>query len=211
MLRCAVLKWISNKNSKNNLNNILDSKQDDSQGFTLAEMLVTVIVAGVLAAVTIPSFVGLLNKNQVQESTDIIQTALKEVQKEAMAKSINCELRIDGAARTVQAFSFIINSTSNIVYPSTVPANCLTSSYSLGSNVSIYTNSTPTTQIRVRYSYKGNVTADTIGTEAVVVLSGTSSNEKKCVIVPNGVGIVRTGTYTGSNSTALASSCSSAN
>jgi prepilin-type N-terminal cleavage/methylation domain-containing protein len=211
MLRYVVLNHIFNRNFNNNYKN----KPDNNEGFTLTEMLVTAIVVGVLAAVTIPNFLGLMSKNQVQESADTIATALRDIQKEAMAKSINCELRVDGTNRTIAAFSFTatyVGSTETISYPSTVSGNCLTSSYSLRNNINLITNGTPTSQIKIRYSYKGNATSETTNTDAVIVVSSTSSPEKKCVIVPDGIGIIRTGIYSSTSAnSAEPSSCSTSN
>ncbi len=217
MLRYVVLNRIFHKNFNKNLKKI----SNNNRGFTLTEMLVTAIVTGVLAAVTIPNFLGLMSKNQVQESADVIATALRDVQKEAMAKSINCELRVDGTNRTIAAFSFTatyVGSTETISYPSSVSSSCLTSSYSLRNSINLTTNGTSTSQIKIRYSYKGNATSETVDTDsddipepAVIVVSGTNSVEKKCVIVPDGVGLIRAGTYNGLANTANLSSCASNN
>jgi prepilin-type N-terminal cleavage/methylation domain-containing protein len=213
MLRYVVLKHIFNKN--------YDRKLEDDRGFTLAEMLVTVIVGGILMAVTIPSFVGMMSQNQTQESADIIEAALKEVQKEAMAKSINCELNINSMTRKITASAFnvtIVGSIETISYVSGSAYNCLGTSYTLKSNTNLTTNGSPASEIKIRYSYKGNATSETVDTDgdsipdpATIVITTTNNSnlEKKCVVVPDGVGIVQAGTYEGAANTAAPSNCKS--
>jgi prepilin-type N-terminal cleavage/methylation domain-containing protein len=203
MFRYVVLNRIFNKK--------LQKISDNNRGFTLAEMLVTAIVAGVLAAVTIPNFLGLMSKNQVQESADIIATALRDIQKEAMAKSINCELTVNGTTRTITASAFTASYVGSTEYITLATGNCLNTTYSLNNTISLTTNGMLTSQMKVRYSYKGNATSETTNTDAVIVVSGTNSPEKKCVIVPDGVGLIRAGTYNGLASTANSSSCVSNN
>jgi prepilin-type N-terminal cleavage/methylation domain-containing protein len=207
MLRYVVLKQIFNKNS--------------DRGFTLTEMLVTFVVTGILLAVTVPSFVGMMSQNQTQESVDIIESALKEVQKEAMAKSINCELSINGTTRNITASAFnvdIVGSTETISYVSGTAYNCLKTSHTLKSSTNLRTNGSSASTIKIRYSYKGNATSETVDTDGdgipdpatiVITTTNNSNPEKKCLVVPDGVGIVRMGTYTGAANTAASSDCES--
>ena len=39
-----------------------------NSGFTLIEMLATIVIIGVIAAIAAPNFLGLLNRNRVNEA-----------------------------------------------------------------------------------------------------------------------------------------------
>jgi prepilin-type N-terminal cleavage/methylation domain-containing protein len=190
-----------------------DDRADDNRGFTLIEILIVAIVAGILAAVAIPSFVGLMNQNKVDESIDILEAALRDVHKESMAKSINCELTINksstSSATSFQAVSFTMSGSTMTLAGTT--GQCMNSVYTLDSNIDLLTNSTPNSQLKIRYSFKGSTSMDLNGTDnsAIFVVSDRSGGDRKCIIIPRGIGIIRTGIYRGAANTAIPDSCES--
>ena len=72
-------------------------------GFTLIETIVTVIIAGILAAVAAPNFYGLYKSNQVTEGIASIENALKEAQKIAIRESKKCTLTINAGTKSITA------------------------------------------------------------------------------------------------------------
>lgn len=165
--------------------------QTKDNGFTLTEMIITVIVAGVLAAITLPSLVGLLNRNQVNEAQRQVETALKDAQRQAIRRGRSCRVTINTTANTISS-----------------PDNgCLLSQRDVdegtlvgGDKVSLKANSNTLT---ISFTHKGTTTS-----QDVIVIDSSLTDAKKCVAIADGIGTVRTGTYTGNvNSTLNRSFC----
>lgn len=166
----------------NALRHIHSLKKNKNGGFTLIEMLATVLVAGILIALTAPSFATWYKNKQAQDGLDQLEGALKEAQRQAIRKSQSCSVQ------------FTANTGSSITSPT---QGCLLSDRELSDQVSVATNlsGTPPT---IAFSYKGNTT-----TSATIVISPADggSGEKRCLVISNGLGIIRTGEYSATAST----------
>ena len=138
-------------------------------GFTLIEMITVVIIVGVIAAIAAPNFLGLLNRNRVNEAVRQIEGAVKEAQRQAVKDSSSCTVNVTSATRTVSG-------------------GCLLSNRVLDDNVTIDSDHT------ITFSGKGNTTSAT-----TIVVSNTESNIQRCLFVSSGLGLVRDGDYDGTN------------
>ena len=154
--------------------------QIKDNGFTLTEMLVTLIVAGILAAISAPSLVGLLNRNQINEAQRQVESAIKEAQRQAIRRGRSCSVVINTASKTI----------------SSPDSGCLLSQRDVGENtlvggdkVSLKANSSPLT---INFTNKGVTDSN-----AVIVIESTLNNTKKCVAIAGTLGSVKTGIYTG--------------
>lgn len=151
-------------------------------GFTLFEMLATVIVVGVIAAVAAPNLIGLLNRNRVNEAITQIEGAIKEAQKQAVRDGSSCTITINNSSDG--------NDTDN-----GISGGCLLSDRSLDDRIDF--NSSRTT---LTFSGKGNITIDPangLPTPVFVVFMSNGTNQQKCLVIENSLGIVRTGDYLG--------------
>lgn len=153
------------------------------RGFTLLEMLVTIIIAGVLAAITAPSLVGLLNRNQVKEAQRQVASALKEAQRQAIRRGKSCTVTIDTTTKNISSTDGCLISQRE------VGASTLVG----GDKISLKASSNPLT---IAFSHKGTTSSD-----AVIVIDSSFSSDKKCVAIADGLGTVRTGNYTGNVAT----------
>lgn len=150
---------------------LLSNARSNNQGFTLIETLTVIIIIGILSAIAAPGLLGMLNRNKVNSALDEVQGALREAQREAMRKSQSCTLTLDSTN-------------------SKVTGSCLvTGSRTLPSGVALKTNLTSST---VTFSFRGNTNSS--GT-IVLYKSDDSNQQKKCLFVFNGLGIMRTGNY----------------
>ena len=161
-------------------------------GFTLIEMIVTVIIVGVIAAIASPNLLGLLNRNRVNEAMRQIEGALKEAQKQAIRSGRQCTINIDTTSK------MITNPTSASV------DGCLSSIRVLDDSVQLNSSRTSIT-----YSGKGNITIDGSNPTPVLVVSIPNGTDKQsCVVIQNALGSSRTGDYSGTiPSTPLPANC----
>ena len=149
------------------------------RGVTLTEMLLAVIVVVILAAVTAPSLIGLLNQNRVKDGFVQLKGAIKESQRLAMRRGRRCKIRLDTTDREVN------------ISPPDAKSNytgCLLSERKLPDRVLFKTNSHP----NIVFSAKGN----TNSAKTIVVYSPNTQTQR-CLVISLGLGIMRSGNYTG--------------
>lgn len=160
----------------------------NDQGFTLIELVVVLFIVGILAAIAIPNFINFFYRMKVNSSLEQLLGAIKETQRLAMRKGKRCQINI--------------NPTNNLV--TATPNSCLLKDRKIDDNIKIRTNLAGTPP-NIYFSHKGNTTK--MGT---IVLSASNTNIQKCFVISLGLGIMRTGEYTGSKSgSILPSDCDS--
>lgn len=165
----------------------LFNARNESQGFTLIETLIIVIIIGILSAIAAPSFLALLNRSKVDDALNQVRGALQECQREAIRKS--------------KSYSVTLDTTNN-----KVTGSCLvTGARTMPNGVAMATDigGTPPS---IQFSFRGNTTvtlpAGVDHAKVVLYMSDGSTQEKKCFATSNGIGIMRTGKYSGSTSSA---------
>lgn len=151
-------------------------KQKSDRGFTLLELIVALFIFGIITAIAAPNFIGLLNRTRVDASLEKLVGAIKETQRQAMRLSQRCRINIDPNTNMLTA----------------TPNDCLLNAREIDKNVDIRTNIRGRTP-SIFFSHKGSTTK--MGT---IVLSSDLTNTQKCFVISLGLGIVRTGNYTGS-------------
>ncbi|MEM7593319.1 MAG: type II secretion system protein [Cyanobacteria bacterium P01_A01_bin.83] len=151
-------------------------QQQSDRGFTLIELMVALIIVGVIAAIATPSFVGLLNRIRVNNALQELLGAIRETQKMATRHGKVCQLDINTETK-------ILNSSDN---------DCLLTTRTINEDVIIRTN-LPGLNPNIPFSPKGTTTR--MGT---IVLSSELTDTQKCFVISLGLGIMRTGNYTGS-------------
>jgi prepilin-type N-terminal cleavage/methylation domain-containing protein len=151
-----------------------------SQGFTLIEILITIMIVAIMAAISIPSFLSWYNNKKIEDATTRIEGALKIVQSSAVKHNISCTITIE--AQKISA----------------TPSRCLSTGVRLfeGTNANIATEGTGGANIT--FSSKG--TATIVADTSVIVIydrDAPGSRKMKCIVVSNGIGMMRTGNYQG--------------
>ena len=165
---------------------LLCNARDNSQGFTLLETMMTIIVIGILSAIAAPSFLGMLNRNRVNSALNDIQGALQQAQREAMRKSISCKVNLDS---------------NTVTSDSSNSSNCLvTGNRTLPDGVVMVTNISGTPP-QINFSYRGTITLPDAGT--IVLSSKDNPNLKKCLVISSPLGIIRTGNYNDSTTSSI--------
>lgn len=162
---------------------LLSNARKNSEGFTLIETLIIVVIVGILSAIAAPSFLGLFGRNKVDNALNQARGALQECQREAIRKS--------------KSYTVTLNTTNK-----TVTGDCLvTGSRNFNSGVNVQANETS-----FQFSYRGTITLADAGT--VVLSTLDDPNKKKCLVISAPLGIMRTGVYDGSVTSIAAINCS---
>lgn len=151
------------------------------RGFTQIELAVTVIVIGVLAAISAPSFLKWQQQRKVDQAVIIFENAIRETQAEAIKRSRDCELRVRE-----------VDTTSPRV-PPPIEGNCIihTSDFDL---VGVKLEHTyPAAVWRIGFNARGENRTPPSAT-AIFSVSGANVRSK-CVVMSVGIGLHRSGRY----------------
>jgi prepilin-type N-terminal cleavage/methylation domain-containing protein len=149
--------------------------QHGDRGYTLAELMITLVIVGVIAAIASPSFMGMLSRYRLEEALQQLLGAINETQRLAMVRGKSCRININPSTNNITANS----------------AGCLLSDRKINSAIKIRSNFRASTNIT--FSYRGSTTR--MGT---IVLSSDYTDTQKCFVIALGTGIKRIGNYNGS-------------
>lgn len=156
---------------------LLFNVRKQEQGFTLIEMMVTVIIVGVLAAITAPNLIGLLDQTRVKDGLRQIESSLKEAQRQAMRRSSSCRVTL--------------NPTTNMITGD--PIQCLAGSKIVDDRLEFKGNDGGS--IEIIFTHKGS---NFSGAKTIAIFrDGTNNGIAKCVILAANLGGMKSGIYTG--------------
>lgn len=159
-------------------------------------MAVVSVIIGILTAIFVPNMLSMSRKNELQSATNQVVGTLREAQRAAIRNGSTCTVIINPTNTTA---SVAVSSTWVSVGAKTVsgrPVGCITSPVTLGSAISF---ANPTAASTVSFSYKGNPSNTS---DLTLVLGATGVSEQRCIVVSTGIGIMRSGTYSGTTCTA---------
>ena len=175
-------------------------------GFTLIEIIIAMIVVGVLMAVAVPNFLGLYNQHQGKDALRQLASAVKEAQRQAMRRGKTCKIKLDRVVINGKTRDRVTVVTSSDPGESGKDyTGCLTNDRILSEFIDLETN-LPGTTNKITFSQKGNTP-----TSGTIKLSIPGANLDKCLVISNGLGIIRTGNYQDGNSGSMARKCKKIN
>jgi len=184
-------------------------------GFTLIEIMVTLLIVGILSTIATPSWVAFSNRQRVNAANDAVLRALQEAQRQARSKKLSYSVSFLSAQNQVPKVA---------VYPEgTVLAATDPRWTALGEDialqpgqVSLYSNidaanpnqkvaetTLATSERRITFDYTGALTIGAVTPLKIVVAPPsaalTPTAVKRCVIVETLIGGMRTAKDDGCN------------
>ena len=90
---------------KNNISQKSDRQKDRlrDRGYTLTEMMVTLIIIGVIAAIASPNFLGLLSRYRLEGALQQLLGAINETQRLAMVQGKSCRINVNPSTNKITA------------------------------------------------------------------------------------------------------------
>ena len=157
------------------------------QGMTLAETLVTVVIAGILAALGFASLSGWSERKQVDGALVQLEQTLQQAKNQAIRQGRSCIVTLDEDTGVTPHVYTITSSNdcfgiSDFVLPEKVM---------FVANVDADGDAFPDTTPEIEFSYQGYSSYS-----GTIVLSTTyQSKNQTCIVVPQDVGLIRSGYY----------------
>jgi prepilin-type N-terminal cleavage/methylation domain-containing protein len=155
------------------------------RGFTLIEVITVVFMLGVLCALGVPSILESYAQKKLGHSLDQLQTSLELSQADAIKQGKKCQVYVPDGDRIVAKCNTGLsgNITSNSIpnIPDGLAVIPLDSGITMSSNLS-------STSKKITYSFRGSTDKN-----ATIILSSTDTSLQKCLVVSNGIGLIRTG------------------
>lgn len=158
-----------------------------SQGFTLIEILVVIAMIGILSAIAAPSFLSYLNRAKVNGALTQVKGALQEAQREAIRKSRTCTVTLDATNYKVTGPCLVTGDRDLCEKRDSTNATCLQPKVLMS-----IPNGNFTSGNQIVYGIRGNTASS-----GTVHFSRSDTPEQRCLVTSVGIGLMRTGTYSG--------------
>ena len=184
-------------------------------GFTLIEGLVIILIGGILSVIAIPSFIGFIDKANLNSAVTEVRAALQTGQREAIRRSQVCTVGLNIAERKVTGYC--LGGDRNLPERVAFATNITKKPGSLGNPVEIdfgilgtaefttvdasQTSATnhflgETSYLEVSFQQSPNVLTDPSG-KIVLYIANNAALTKKCIAISNTLGLTRVSNYTG--------------
>ena len=145
-------------------------------GFSLIEILITLVIIGILAAIAAPNILGMINSNRVKKGLVDLSGAIQEAQSQATRESDSCTVTIDTADNEITG-------------------TCLLSTRNLNENLDIVANianNGTANNFDITFSSKGTTTD--AGTMFIIYMTN-GTTKQSCFVVDSILGATRSGDY----------------
>lgn len=150
-------------------------------------MAAVAMIAGILAALAMPSMMGMQERNRINSTANRVKGVLQEAQRSAIRKGQSCIVTITPTAITGSPTGCV---SDPITTKDTSDQGVILKTVSSSSITSIASS------YAITFSYKGNPTGDM---RTYIITANNNDNNARCLAISLGVGIMRTGLWNGSS------------
>ena len=183
-------------------------------GFTLIELLVIISIVGILSATSIPSFIGFIDKANLNTAVTEVRAALQTGQREAIRRSQVCTIGLSIVERKVTGYC--LSGDRNLLDRVALATNISKKPSSLDKTVEINFGILGTAEFTVEdLEEPDNIQSSKVETKylemswqsphqtkdhsgkIVLYIANNSSLSKKCIAISNILGLTKIGNYTG--------------
>lgn len=140
-------------------------------GFNLVEISAVTLLVGILASVTAPGLLAMYQQFEADDGFNQLRGALQQAQMQAIRRSQDCTVTLDTTNKEI-----------------TGDPGCLLETRELPDSVTINHTGANT----ITFNIRGGT-----GDGRTIVVSDPQQSQKKCLVIAPGIGIMRSGNYTG--------------
>jgi prepilin-type N-terminal cleavage/methylation domain-containing protein len=179
----------------------MSQKPTTNDGFTLVELMITIVIASILTSISIVNFSQRWGKERLLSASRILQSWLDEQRRFAMQKGGTCQLTINTSTAELEATPTTIQlkatppiSTTRNICAGQAKIR-IRDSVSNGGEIQLSTS--PTGVQAIRFSFRGlsdGVTSDGSTANSVELrLKLPNISRERCVKIVNPLGMIRNG------------------
>lgn len=188
---------------------------DLSKGFTLLEVLTVVVLVGIMSAIAAPGMLGFLARSKINSALGSFQGVLQESQRAAIRESKDCSIEMPASGTKS-------SNTSNSQIE--ISGSCLSTGAQQAEDVMIRHNfatvSAPDEGTGDSYNgtsvlaaelfdFKGSTDTSLSSNLVIVISSDKDDVFQKCIVVSDGLGLIRVGNYPPNDISTAIDKCSS--
>ncbi len=151
-----------------------------NRGFTLLEVLATVLIVGILSAIAVPSWFSFIQTRRLNVAQDQVYRSIREAQSQAKKEKLPWQA----------SFREVNNVVQWAVHPTTVPlANAKWSNFDSHIQLDLETTGeSPDGSWQAKFDYHGNVTPPF---KRITLSSQEGGKPKRCIIISTLLGALR--------------------
>jgi len=147
------------------------------RGFTIIELLVTMAMFGIFASIALPSFAGLLGRQQLNQAASQIENAVLRGRTLAVAKNqaVNLNITLPAAGQSVTYKIVTANTAQTVLSSDTLPSQ-VTVSYANGAGTTLTSGTA-----QIQFNARGVITAPAITATAIPTATLTQNQNTRQV------------------------------